>query len=230
MNTKKSSKSRYDVSKYKRPSVTADILVFTVQDNELKIALVKRGLWPFEGRWALPGGFVKMKETLENAAKRELREETGVKNVYLEQLYTFGDVKRDPRTRVITVAHFALVPSENIKLSAATDAKEVKWFFVKKLPPLAFDHKKIIQRGLARLRSKIGYTNIVWGLLPKKFRLSQLQNIYEAVLGKKVDKRNFRRKMLALGLLAPTGQKEVDGAHRPAMLYKFKTKEVVFFD
>lgn len=228
MNTK--TKQGYDVTKFDRPSVTVDVLIFTIKDDKLNLVLVKRGVYPFEGRWALPGGFVRMEESLEEAAKRELQEETGVKNVYLEQLSTFGDPKRDPRTRVITIAYMALVPAHKLKLSASTDVSDVKTFAIGKLPPLAFDHKKIVETAICRLQAKIQYSNIVHGLLPDKFRLSELQKVYELILGTKVDKRNFRKKMLSLGILDETGQKEIEGAHRPAMLYKFNSKEVVFFD
>lgn len=220
----------YDITKYNRPSVTVDVLIFTIQEDELRMVLVKRGVEPFKDMWATPGGFIHMDESLEDAATRELVQETGIKNVYLEQLYTFGDPKRDPRTRVITVAYFALVSDENIKLSASTDVKEVRWFSVNKLPQLAFDHGKIVSYALNRLQSKIEYSNIVYGLLPDKFRLSQLQKVYEVILGKKLDKRNFRKWILSRGLLEPTGEKDVDGAHRPAMLYRFKKREAVFFD
>lgn len=216
--------------KYVRPSVTVDVLIFTVANKSLKILLVKRGVDPFKGVWALPGGFVGSKEPLEQAAQRELMQETGVANVYLEQLYTFGAPDRDPRERVITVSYFALIPSKNISLRATTDVTEASWFNVSQLPKLAFDHKKIIDYGAERLKSKIGYSNIVYGLLPQKFRLSELQEVYEVILNQKLDKRNFRKRMLSLGLLKPTGQKVVEGAHRPAMLYQFKTREVVLFD
>lgn len=215
---------------YKRPSVTVDILVFTVDKNSLKILLVKRGIDPFKGQWAIPGGFIKINETLEDAAKRELVQETGIKNIYMEQLYSFGDPKRDPRERVVTVAYMALIPNENLKLRATTDASDVAWFSIKSLPDLAFDHNKIVKYALDRLKSKIEYSNIVHGLLTEKFRLSELQKVYEVILGKKLDKRNFRKRMLALGLLQVTGDMEIEGAHRPAMLYRFKTKELVFFD
>lgn len=210
--------------------MSVDVLIFTIQGEDLKTILVKRGVEPFKGMWAIPGGFVRSGESLEEAAIRELSEETGVKNVYLEQLYTFGDPKRDPRTRVITVAYFALIPSERVKLHATTDVSDAQWFSVKNLPQLAFDHKKIIKYAKDRIKSKIEYTNIVHGLLPNKFRLSELQKVYEVILGKELDKRNFRKKMISLGLLEATGDKEIEGAHRPAMLYRFKTREVVFFD
>lgn len=215
---------------YQRPSVTVDVLIFTIQENQLKIVLVKRGVEPFKDMWAIPGGFVRIDESLEEAAKRELAEEAGVKDVYLEQLYTFGAPNRDPRERVITVAYFALVPTENIKLSAATDVTKAQWFPIDQLPKLAFDHQQILEFALKRLRDKIQYSNIVYSLLPEKFRLSELQKVYEVILGKALDKRNFRKKMLSSNLLKETGEKELEGAHRPAMLYSFKTKEIVFFD
>lgn len=215
---------------YKRPSVTVDVLVFTIDKNILKVLLVKRGIEPFKGQWAIPGGFIKINESLEDAARRELLQETGLKNIYMEQLYSFGDPKRDPRERVVTIAYMALIPNENLKLRATTDASDVAWFSIKSLPDLAFDHNKILKYALERLKSKIEYSNIVNGLLTEKFRLSELQKVYEVILGKKLDKRNFRKRMLSLGLLKATGEKEMEGAHRPAMLYKFITKEIIFFD
>lgn len=225
VNTKKNNPSDLE-----HPSVTVDVLVFTIQNDLLKIALVKRGIEPFLDMWAIPGGFIRKGETLEDAAIRELAEETGVKNVYLEQLYTFGDPKRDPRGRVITVSYFALIPSESIKFKPTTDVTQAKWFEANNLPALSFDHKKIIDYALERLRAKIEYSNIVHGLLPKKFSLSKLQKVYEVILGEKLDKRNFRKKMSSLALLTPTGEKELKGAYRPAMLYQFKTKHTIFFD
>lgn len=206
-----------------QPSVTVDVIVFTVSGKELQVLLVKRSAEPFVGMWSIPGGFIRRDESPEEAASRVLAEKAGVSEVYLEQLYTFGDPERDPRARVVTVAYFALVPDQELKQS-------LSWFPVKKLPQLAFDHKKIIQYALSRLKAKIGYSNIAMGLLPAKFSLANLQEIYEVILDKKLDKRNFRKKMLSLGLLEGTGQKEKDGAHRPAMLYRFKSREVVFFD
>ena len=152
------------IHKYEKPSVTADIVIYTIQNNELKILLVKRGIEPFKNKWAIPGGFVRIHESLEDAAKRELEEETGVKDVYLEQLYSFGDPKRDPRGRVITVAYMALINSEKIKLKAATDVSEVQWFSIKKIPQLAFDHKKILDYSLKRL--KCGSGTLICALIP----------------------------------------------------------------
>jgi 8-oxo-dGTP diphosphatase len=222
--------SGYDAAIFEKPSVTVDLLVFTIKDNELQVVLVKRGVDPFKDSWALPGGFVKIDESVETAAKRELAEETGLNDVYLEQLYTFGEIDRDPRTRVITVSYFALTPYHLIQLEASTDVTEVQLFPVRKLPELAFDHREIIQTGIERLRNKIQYSTIVYGLMPEQFRLSQLQKVYEVILGQEIDKRNFRKKMSSLDLLEDTGKMELEGAHRPAKLYKFKKKDVVFFD
>jgi 8-oxo-dGTP diphosphatase len=236
MTLSNSSSETYDLKSYDKPSVTVDVLVFTITGDELKVLLVKRGSWPYENYWALPGGFVKMNESLEAAAIRELEEESGVKDVYLEQLYTFGDPDRDPRTRVITVAYIVLINSDDLKLRASTDVRDAQWFSIKKLPDLAFDHKKIVEYGLNRLRSKLGYSNIAYGLLPPEFRLSELQKVYEIILDRPLDKRNFRKKILSLTvsrdeyLLEATGEREISGAHRPAMLYRFNKKEIVFFD
>jgi len=207
---------------YEKPSVTVDIVIFTIKNNELKILLVKRNIDPFKGKWAIPGGFVRIKESLEEAAKRELQEETGVKDVYLEQLYTFGDLDRDPRGRVITVAYIALSNHENLKLSASTDASEAELFPVFKLPSLAFDHAKIVNYALKRLRWKFEYTTVAFSLLPNKFTMGQLQQIYEIVFNKKFDKRNFAKKLLSLNILKEEGIKK-DVSYRPPMLYSLKT-------
>ncbi len=220
-------KENYDVSKFERPSVTVDVLFFTIIEGKLQVLLIKRAAWPFEGFWALPGGFVSMSEDLDKAAAREIFEECGVKDLFLEQLYTFGEPKRDPRTRVITVAYYALAPSTEIKHVQEDEVKEAKYFPVDNLPKLAFDHKKIIEVGFERLKSKIGYSNIVFGLLPKAFSLSEVQNIYETIYGRKLDKRNFRKWMLSSGLLIATNKKISGLAHRPALLYKFAKREVV---
>src|SRR5438132_9657962 len=156
----------YDASKYERPSVTVDVVMMSLRRRDLEVLLVKRRSWPYEGMWAIPGGFVNIDEALETAAKRELQEETGVQDVYLEQLYTFGDPGRDPRTRVITVVYFALLPSQHLQIRAADDAVDVGWFPVHQLPPLAFDHDKILNYALERLRGKLEYTTIAFSLLP----------------------------------------------------------------
>ena len=217
-------KKDYDVSKFERPSVTTDIVIFTVKDDDLKVLLVKRKEWPYQGSWAIPGGFVKMDESLEDAAQRELKEETGVTDVYLEQLYTFGEPKRDPRTRVITVTYFALVDWSKIKLKAASDASAVNWFSMYDLPKLAFDHGFIVDYALKRLRWKLEYTCAGFSLLPEEFTLSQLQGLYEIVFNKKFDKRNFRKKVLSLDILNDTKRMVTDVPYRPAKLYSLKAK------
>jgi len=176
-------------------------------------------LEPFKDRWALPGGFVHLDETLDEAARRELAEETGLREVFLEQLHTFGAVERDPRERVVSVAYFALV--KPTAATAATDAAEAEWFPVASIPPLAFDHAEIFAAALARLRGKLRYDPLGFELLPPKFTLSQLQGLYEAVLGTALDKRNFRKKALGFDLLVPLNEKHRDGAHRPAQLFRF---------
>jgi 8-oxo-dGTP diphosphatase len=223
-------KETYDVSKFERPSVTVDVLFFTVKDGKLQVLLIKRAAWPFEGYWALPGGFVNMTENLESAAAREIYEECGVKDLFLEQLFTFGEPKRDPRTRVITVTYFALAPSTEIKKIQKEEVKEAKYFPIGDLPKLAFDHKKIVEVGFERLKNKMGYSNIVFGLLPKVFSLSEVQSVYEIIYGRKIDKRNFRKWMLSSGLLVSTGKKLSGLAHRPALLYKFAKREIITID
>ncbi len=212
---------------YENPSVTVDIIVFTIIDDDLKVILVNRKYDPFKGKWAIPGGFVRANESLENAAKRELMEETNVKNIYLEQLYTFGNPKRDPRGRVISVAYFALVSPGNIDLKATSDASDAKWFSVNSTPSLAFDHKDILDYALQRLRYKLEYTTVAFQFLPKMFTLTELQKVYEAIFGKKLDKRNFRKKIDSLGLLEDTEETKADVAHRPAKLYSFSKEHMV---
>lgn len=211
---------------YPRPSLTLDTVIFIFPEDQLKILLIQRKHAPFKDFWALPGGFLEMDETLEAGAYRELLEETGVENVYLEQLYTFSDVDRDPRGRVITVAYMALLrPSESPELKANTDARKVKWFPVSKLPKLAFDHQEIIQYSLERLRNKLNYTTVGFQLLEEKFTLSELQQVYEVILKRKLDKRNFRKKMLSLNILTPLSEFRKCGAKRPAQLYKLNEKK-----
>lgn len=214
----------YDPSHYERPSVTVDVVMMSVRQGDLQVLLIKRRSWPFEGMWAIPGGFVNMNESLETAAKRELREETGVEDVYLEQLYTFGDPGRDPRTRVITVVYFALLDSERLQVRATDDAMDVSWFPVYQLPALAFDHAKILQYALERLRGKLEYTTIAFSLLPEQFTLRELQRVYEIILHRRLDKRNFRKKVLSTGILEDTGAKKMEGTHRPARLYRFNSE------
>lgn len=219
--------STYDVTQYERPSVTVDTVIFTLRQGELQVLLVKRKAWPYEGEWAIPGGFVHMDESLPAAARRELEEETGVDDpdVYLEQLYTFGAPDRDPRTRVITVAYFALVSAERLHLRADTDASSAAWFPAYHLPPLAFDHAEILAYALERLRYKVEYTAVAFQLLPETFTLTELQNAYEHILDEQLDKRNFRRKVLAANVLEATTYVR-SGDHRPAKLYRFRDDAV----
>jgi 8-oxo-dGTP diphosphatase len=210
---------------YKKPSVTVDCVVFGLDEEDLKIILVERGLEPFKGRWALPGGFVHVDESLAVAAMRELQEETGVGNVFLEQLYTFGDVDRDPRDRVISVAYYALVNLGGHKIKAATDARSAAWFSVDDIPKLAFDHNKIFDVALKRLRGKVRYEPIGFELLPEKFTLGQLQRMYEKILEQDIDKRNFRKKILGMELLKELDEVQMDVAHRAARLYKFDERK-----
>jgi len=214
----------YDPSRYSWPSVTVDVVLFTVQDRDLKVLLVVRRGWPFRGRWALPGGFVQIaqEEELEQAALRELHEETGVSDVYLEQLRTFGHPARDPRGRVITVAYYALVACEHLALAAGSDADETGWFSVYRLPALAFDHDRILNRALVRLRERIWDSNVACQLVPEKFTLTALQATYEVILDKRLDKRNFRKKILSSEVLEETGETWREGRHRPARLYRFR--------
>lgn len=211
--------------KYPRPAVTVDIVLFAFLENELQVLLVMRAGEPFQGDWALPGGFVEIDEDIGDAALRELEEETGVRDVYLEQLYTFGDPKRDPRTRVISVAHFALLSASHVqqmKITAASDAREARWWSIYDLPQLAFDHDRILAYALQRLRWKLEWTALGFVLLPEEFTLSELQRVYERVLNQKLDKRNFRRKFASLGILEDTGRL-TRGDHRPARLYRFSS-------
>jgi len=205
---------------YARPAVTVDITIFTVRNDELNVLLIKRAEKPFQGEWALPGGFVTENEGLEAAAERELVEETGVSGVYLEQLFTFGAPGRDPRGHTVTVAYSALIPSDNLELTASTDAEGVAWFSIDKLPDLAFDHDEILETSLDRLVAKLEYSTIAFQLMPESFTLTELQHVYELIERKEIDKRNFRKRILALAAIEPTGEEKREGPHRPAKLYR----------
>ena len=217
-------------SEYEQPAITVDLSIFTVDEDALKVMLVQRAEEPFAGTWSIPGGFLKIGESLDDAALRVLTEKTSIRNVYLEQLYTFGEPGRDPRARVITVTYFALIPWKKLAQPGSTKVTDLMWSPVHHLPRLAFDHNQILNVAVRRLRAKVGYSNIVYGLMPEQFRLSELQKMYESITNQSLDKRNFRKKMLSTGLLQETGKKDAAGAHRPAMLYKFKKKEIAFFD
>jgi len=208
---------------YPRPSVTVDCVIFGLDESsKLKVLLIQRGNEPFKDQWALPGGFVDIEETLEKAALRELEEETGVKDLFIEQLYTFGAPGRDPRGRVISVAYYALVNLEEHPVEASSDARNVRWHEIDHLPKLAFDHQKIMTVAIQRLRAKVRYQPIGFELLPEQFTLTQLQKLYETILGVKepLNKRNFRTRILRMGVLREVGKQE-GVAHRPAKLYTF---------
>ena len=209
---------------YARPALTVDVVVFALDSEDLQVMLIKRTLKRFAGSWALPGGFVHVGESLDQAARRELSEETGLRGFFLEQLYTFGEVARDPREHVVTVAYYALVGIDGHAVQASTDASEACWFAVSDLPKLAFDHEKIVDVALQRLRSKVRYQPIGFEMLPKKFTLRQLQRLYEIILDRELDKRNFRKKIHALEILEPLDEVEQGVAHRAAQLYRFDTK------
>jgi 8-oxo-dGTP diphosphatase len=211
-----------------RPSVTVDMILFAFQNDELTVLLIRRTHDPYAGKWALPGGFVGEHEDLYDAALRELKEETNVSNVYLEQLFTFGQPERDPRARVITVAYFALLSADELaeqRIRSGSDAGEARWWSIYSLPDLAFDHARILDYALQRLRWKLEWTALGFLLLPREFTLSELQKVYETVLREPLDKRNFRRKILSAGVLEETGNMRA-GDHRPAKLYRFSAEAI----
>jgi 8-oxo-dGTP diphosphatase len=211
--------------RYPRPALTVDCVVFGLDDKDLKVLLIQRARKPFRGRWALPGGFVDVEESLEDAARRELEEETGLRNVYLEQLYTFGEPGRDPRERVVTVAYYALVNLRDHHVRAATDAREAAWFAAPDVPALAFDHEKIVETAAARLKEKVRCQPIGFELLPPKFTLTQLQRLYEKVLERPLDKRNFRKKIQSMDFLEALDEMQKDVSHRAARLYRFDKRK-----
>ncbi len=207
---------------YPRPALTVDCIIFGLDESQqLKVLLIQRLKDPFKNKWALPGGFVDMEEDLRTAALRELEEETGVRDVFMEQLFTFGQPGRDPRGRVISVAYYALVNLAEHPIEAATDAKEAAWFNLQALPALAFDHQEILDMAINRIRAKVRYQPIGFELLPEQFTLGQLQKLYETILGvKELNKRNFRSKITKMGVLKEVGI-QAGVAHRPAKLYEF---------
>jgi 8-oxo-dGTP diphosphatase len=207
---------------YPRPAVTTDICLFTVMEDELRILLIRRGAEPFKGYWALPGGFLSETETLDECAARELEEETGVRGARLEPFANFSDPKRDPRYRVVTAAYLALVPAADHALQSGTDADDARWHPVLRLPKLAFDHREIIRSARSSLSARIDREPLALALLPERFTLTQVQKVYEAILGQPLDKRNFRRSILARGWIRETGEME-RGRQRPAMLYTLRS-------
>ena len=207
----------------KTHEITTDVVIFTIKHNKLQVLLVKRANEPFKGRWAIPGGFIRLSENLDNAALRILKEKTNVDNIYLEQLYTFGDPLRYPSSRVITCAYFALIRSDDIKLSVdnSQGITEVQWHEVYNLPTLAFDHKEIIEYSIKRMRERLEFCPIAFQLLPEKFTLTELQKSYELILDMKLDKRNFRKKVLTGEVLKELNEYTKIGSKRPARLYSF---------
>ncbi len=207
------------------PVVAVDVAILTVVEGRLRILLIKVKKKPYAGLWALPGGIIRPTESLDQAAYRELAEQTGVKNVYLEQLYTFGEVRRDKTRRAVSTVYFALLNPEGPGPKTSPKYAGVDWFRVNALPGLAYDHARVIQYTVQRLRWKLEYTNVAWSLLPETFTLSELQSVYQAILGKTLDKRNFRKRILSLDLVVSTGRTRLGGAHRPAALYRFTKRK-----
>ncbi len=210
---------------YPRAALAVDCVVFGLDETDLKVLLIQRRIPPHQHSWALPGGFVRLDETVEAAARRELHEEAGVSDVFLEQLYTFSALGRDPRERVVTVAHYALAKLSDHRIRAATDAMGVGWFALDDLPKLAFDHSDIVTAAHERLRGKVRYAPVGFELLPPRFSLTQLQRLYEIILGTDLDKRNFRKKILSMDLLVETDEYEQGVRHRAARLYRFDRRK-----
>lgn len=209
------------------PVVAVDAVLFTIDQGQLKVLLIKIKNGPYHDKWATPGGLVQIDENLDDAAKRILFKKTNIGDVHLEQLYSFGDIERDVRERAISVAYFALINDpRSFMLKTTSYYSEISWFSVKKLPSLAFDHQKIIECAYERLKSKLGYTNIVYSLLPKEFTLTELQKIYEIILDEKIDKRNFRKQIMLLNLVINTGKKQEGKQYRPAELFKFSQRKI----
>lgn len=216
--------------KYAFAVIATDIIIFTVEGTELKTLLIQMGKKPFGGMWAFPGGLVRPNESVLESAKRHLQEKAGIKNVYLEQLYTFGRINRDPFGRVVSVAYMALIPPKGISIKTTKEYEDIRWFSIKKLPPLAYDHKEMAMYALSRLRAKLEYTNIVHNLLHREFTLSDLQEMYEIILAKKLDKRNFRKKIISLGLIKKLSKKTAGTAGRPATLFTFTQRAPTIVD
>lgn len=204
--------------------VTVDSVIFGYAEGELKVALIERKVDPFIGMWAIPGGFMEGDETVEETALRELQEETGLEDIFLEQFHVFSSHGRDPRGRTITVAFFALIDSDKYRLFATSDAAQAKWWPAYKIPPLAFHQDEIYTKALEALRIAMKTRPLAFELLPKAFTLTQLQNLYEQVFDIKIDKRNFRRKVAKMEFICPSGKKQEGERHRPAMLYRYDPK------
>ena len=209
--------------KYPHPSVTADCVIFGFDGTTIKVLLIQRGIEPFKGKWAFPGGFMNIDETVEECAKRELEEETGLKNVSVEQFYTFPDVNRDPRERVITVAHYALVKLSEVK--GGDDAASARWFSMDEVPSLAFDHDRILRIAVNRLKERICFEPIGFELLPEVFTMTELQNLYKAILEVTFDRRNFYNKMLKLGIIEEAEPRPANAARRTPSKYRFNAEK-----
>lgn len=209
---------------YERPALATDCVIFGFDGGELKLLLIERENEPFKNKWALPGGFVYMQETTEECAKRILLEKTGIRHMFIEQLYTFSELERDPRERIVSVAYFALVNKHQYELVAGRDTVKAEWFELSKLPKLAFDHGKILKMAIQRLKGKVTYQPIGFELLDEKFTLTQLQSVYESILETPIDKRNFRKKILGMNLLKPLDEKEQNVARKAAQFFSFDKK------
>ena len=209
--------------RYPHPAVTTDCVIFGFNGERLQVLLIERGIEPFKGRWAFPGGFLKMDETAEEGAKRELKEETGLENAYIQQLHTFSAPNRDPRERVITIAYYALVNIQEVK--GGDDAASARWFPLDEIPPLAFDHDYILRMATQKLREQIHFQPIGFELLPAKFTIKELQSLYEAILGINFDRRNFSKKMLHLEILTELDETIWPTPKREAKLYKFNSEK-----
>ena len=207
--------------------LTTDLVLFTIEGQRLKVLLVRRVNDPYKGRWGLPGGYVQTEESLDEAAHRLLREKTGAQDVYLEQLFTFGDMRRGPTFRVVTTAYFGVTCPKKLRLDSLDGSRNTQLFSIHQLPPLAFDHEKIIRYGVERLRHKVNYTTICHQLLQEDFTLPELQRVYEIILAQRLDKRNFRKKMLQLGILKDLRKERHEATGRPARLYAFGRSGVV---
>ena len=209
--------------RYPHPAVTADCVIFGFDGVSIKVLLILRGIEPYKGQWAFPGGFLQMDETVEECAKRELEEETGLKNASVEQFYTFSDVNRDPRERVITVAHYALVRLSEVK--GGDDAASAQWFAMNEVPSLAFDHERILRMAVKCLKERICFEPIGFELLPEVFTMTELQYLYEAILEVKFDRRNFYNKMLKLGILSATEPRSAEASRRTPTKYRFNAEK-----
>ncbi|ERJ58168.1 NUDIX hydrolase [Sphingobacterium paucimobilis] len=211
--------------KYPRPAVTVDCVLFGFDRGEIKVLLTKRGIEPFMGKWAFPGGFIQEMETAEDCARRKLQEEAGLKDIFLEQLYTFSEVQRDPRYRVISIAYYALVKSTDYVAQAGVDIADVQWFRLDEINELAFDHKKILEVAVDRLKGKIRYEPIGFELLSEEFTMPELHKLYETILQRSIDRGNFRKKILGMGLLVDHSAKQLDRGSTAAKIYSFNKEK-----